>query len=241
MPGLLCRSPAFSACGAQGLLRLRCAGAPLLAVRRLLPAEASLAAELGCQSTRASGGAPHGLSCSSARGGLPGPGLESVFPAFAGTFLQGSPCCAHPKGLHFCLARPPGQPSGRDLRVHLLRTWREMSSFTFCSLRSHLSGFHSSADRDGLCSQAHSGRNFAGGPVVKNPRFRCRGRSFHPGLKHEDPACSTVQPKKEKTPLKPLCRVCSEGCAGFSWSIFSIQCPNSLYKRLLLEAVFTPN
>ena len=44
--------------------------------------------------------------------------------------------------------------------------------------------------------------DFPGGPVVRTPRFHCRGRRFDPWSGNWDPACHTLHSKKKK---KGLC------------------------------------
>ena len=41
-------------------------------------------------------------------------------------------------------------------------------------------------------------KDFPGGPVVKTPRFHCRGDRLYPWLGNKDPICFMVQQKKIK-------------------------------------------
>ena len=41
-------------------------------------------------------------------------------------------------------------------------------------------------------------RDFPGGPLVKSPRFQCRGYGFDPWLGNEDPTRCMAQPNKLK-------------------------------------------
>ena len=41
-------------------------------------------------------------------------------------------------------------------------------------------------------------RDFPGGPVVRTPRFQCRGHGFQPGSGNKDPTCCVAKKKKKK-------------------------------------------
>ena len=41
-------------------------------------------------------------------------------------------------------------------------------------------------------------RDFAGGPLVKTPRFQCRGCSFNPWLRNYNLTCCMVVAKKKR-------------------------------------------
>ena len=71
----------------------------------------------------------------------------------------------------------------------------------------HASWFPVKTPRNNIytCSTLRSmARDFPGVPVVKTPRFQCRGHRFDPCLGNWDPTCHVAWPKKKKRSMAKL-------------------------------------